>query len=108
VTALDALHRDPLGFDAAFSDVVMPGMSGIELGEVIRTRFPRLSVILTSGYSPALATGGSHGFELIDKPYSIESVTRGLCCSGEGDLQQFSWQRQSVVSPRIWRSDEAV
>jgi len=78
VTALDALQRDPMGFDVVFSDVVMPGMSGIELGEVIRTRFPGLPVILASGYSPALATGGAHGFELIDKPYSIESVTRVL------------------------------
>jgi len=76
--ALEALQRNPKGFDVVFSDVVMPGMSGIELGKAIRVQFPGLPVILTSGYSPALATGGSQGFELIDKPYSIESVTRVL------------------------------
>ena len=37
------------GFDVVFSDVVMPGMSGIELGEEIRRRHPDLPVVLTSG-----------------------------------------------------------
>jgi PAS domain S-box-containing protein len=77
-TALDTLQRNPMGFDVVFSDVVMPGMTGIELGQAIRLQYPGLPVILTSGYSPALATGGAQGFELIDKPYSIESVTRVL------------------------------
>ena len=61
-----------------FSDVAMPGMSGIELGHAIHSQYPGLPVILTLGYSPALATSGSQGFEVIDKPYSIESVTRVL------------------------------
>lgn len=30
------------GFDAVFSDVVMPGMSGVELGQEIRRRYPGL------------------------------------------------------------------
>ena len=29
------------GFDVVFSDVVMPGMSGVELGQEIRRRFTR-------------------------------------------------------------------
>ncbi|WP_207538753.1 GAF domain-containing hybrid sensor histidine kinase/response regulator [Sabulicella rubraurantiaca] len=65
-------------FDAVFSDVVMPGMSGIELGEEIRRRHPGLPVVLTSGYSEVLAEEGSHGFELLQKPYAAAELSRIL------------------------------
>jgi DNA-binding NtrC family response regulator len=61
-----------------FSDVVMPGMSGIDLAEEIRRRYPELPVVLTSGYSHVLAREGTHGFELLQKPYSIEQLSRTL------------------------------
>jgi PAS domain S-box-containing protein len=68
------------GFDAVFSDVVMPGMSGVELGQEIRRRYPGLPVVLTSGYSHVLAEDGRHGFELLQKPYAIEELSRVLRC----------------------------
>ena len=51
-----------------FSDVVMPGMSGVELARIAREHWPDLPVILTSGYSVALATDSGHGFQLLRKP----------------------------------------
>jgi CheY-like chemotaxis protein len=66
------------GFDVVFSDVVMPGMGGVELGEEIRRRHPGLPVILTSGYSHVLAEEGRHGFELLHKPYAAEELSRVL------------------------------
>ena len=65
-------------FHVVFSDVVMPGMSGVELGREIRSRFPHLPVILTSGYSTVLAEDSEHGFDLIRKPYSVEELARTL------------------------------
>ena len=62
------------GFDAVFSDVVMPGISGVELGQEIRRRHPGLPVVLTSGYSDVIAQEGSHGFELLQKPYAAEEL----------------------------------
>ena len=76
--ALEHLGADGSGFDAMFSDVVMPGMSGIELAQEVRRRMPGLPVVLTSGYSHVLAQEGSHGFELLDKPYSAEQLSRIL------------------------------
>jgi PAS domain S-box-containing protein len=66
------------GFDVVFSDVVMPGMSGVELGREIRQRYPGLPVVLTSGYSHVLAEEGRHGFELLQKPYAAEELSRVL------------------------------
>jgi two-component system, NtrC family, sensor kinase len=76
--ALEELTIDPARFDAVFSDVVMPGMSGIELAQEIRRRHHDLPVVLTSGYSHVLSQNGSYGFELLQKPYSIEQLARVL------------------------------
>lgn len=76
--SLDHLTRTPKEFDVVFSDVVMPGMSGLELARAIRGRHPAMPVILTSGYSHVLAEEGRHGFELLQKPYSVEQLSRVL------------------------------
>ncbi len=76
--ALAKLAAETRGFDVVFSDVVMPGMNGIELGQEIRRKYPKLPVVLTSGYSHVLAQNGTHGFELLSKPYSIEDLSRVL------------------------------
>jgi PAS domain S-box-containing protein len=77
--ALDALGAEGAAFEAVFSDVVMPGMGGIELAKRLRRTHPNLPVILTSGYSHVLAQEGAHGFELVQKPYSAEQVSQALC-----------------------------
>jgi signal transduction histidine kinase/ActR/RegA family two-component response regulator len=76
--ALAILGEDEFAVDLVFSDVIMPGMNGVELAGVIRERFPGLPVVLTSGYSNVLAENAHHGFELIQKPYSVESLSRIL------------------------------
>jgi PAS domain S-box-containing protein len=76
--ALAALEQDEFTFDLVFSDIVMPGMNGVELATIIRERYPGLPVVLTSGYSNVLAENAHHGFELIQKPYSVEVLSRTL------------------------------
>ncbi|CAN7598669.1 ATP-binding protein [Phenylobacterium sp. LjRoot225] len=76
--ALQRLQEEKRSFDVVFSDVVMPGVSGVELAQSIRRHYPGLPVILTSGYSHVLAEEGRHGFTLLAKPYSAESLARTL------------------------------
>ena len=76
--ALATLAEDEFAFDLVFSDVIMPGMNGVELATVIRERYPGLPVVLTSGYSSVLADNAHRGFELIQKPYSVEALSRTL------------------------------
>lgn len=83
--ALDVLRRQHDAFDLVFSDIVMPGRSGIELGHEIRRRWPDLPVILTSGYSHVLADEGSHGFRLVQKPYSMNDLVQMLDRVGAND-----------------------
>ncbi|MBR0898684.1 response regulator [Bradyrhizobium tropiciagri] len=76
--ALEELAVDPNRFDLVFTDVVMPGMSGIELAEEIRRQGLDLPIVLASGYSQVLSQQGSGGFELLHKPYSAEQLARVL------------------------------
>jgi len=76
--ALGILAQNVAHFDLVFSDVLMPGMNGIDMGEEIRRLYPSLPVVLTSGYSSVLADEGRHGFKLIQKPYSVEALSAVL------------------------------
>ncbi|MFJ4443561.1 ATP-binding protein [Pseudomonas sp. NPDC089422] len=76
--ALAQLNGPSGDFDAVFSDVVMPGMGGLALARELRRQRPQLPVILTSGYSEAIAEGGHQGFAFLAKPYSAEQVCQML------------------------------
>jgi two-component system, NtrC family, sensor kinase len=76
--ALEELATDARRFDVVFTDVVMPGMSGIELAQEIRRQGLDLPIVLASGYSQVLVQQGSSGFELLQKPYSIEQLAQML------------------------------
>jgi len=76
--ALEELAAGADRFDVVFTDVVMPGMTGIELAQEIRRHQADLPVVLTSGYSHALSENGSDGFEVLQKPYSMEQLSRVL------------------------------
>jgi PAS domain S-box-containing protein len=76
--ALQCLSDCPGRFDVVFSDIVMPGMNGIELATKLRSEMPELPVVLTSGYSDVLARTGASGFPLLQKPYSAENLALAL------------------------------
>jgi len=76
-SALKILEAHP-EIQVLFADVRMPGMSGPELMEEARRLRPNLNVVLTSGYSHVLAEEGRHGFELLQKPYAAEELSRVL------------------------------
>jgi two-component system NtrC family sensor kinase len=86
--ALEELTIGADRFDAVFTDVVMPGMSGLELAQEIRRSHPDLPVVLTSGYSHVLSEHGAYGLELLQKPYSIEQLSRVLHQVGHRKFEQ--------------------
>ena len=65
-------------FDVLFSDIVMPGQSGIDLARQVRKRWPGLPVILTTGYSDALMMQREVDFPILHKPYSLEALAGAL------------------------------
>jgi PAS domain S-box-containing protein len=78
--ALQVLERVP-GIDVLFSDVIMPGMSGLELARVTRRLYPTTRIVLASGYpAPALRAqqGDIDEFVFVSKPYRLSEIARRL------------------------------
>jgi PAS domain S-box-containing protein len=75
------IERDPAAVDILFTDVVMPGTSGVELARWVREAHPRIKVVLTSGY-PKLELAGEHDrvadYVFVDKPYRLPDLARAL------------------------------
>jgi signal transduction histidine kinase/CheY-like chemotaxis protein len=65
-------------FDLVFTDVVMPGMSGLDLAVRLSELRPALPVILTTGFSDQLTTSGTGGRPVILKPYSPEALAAAI------------------------------
>lgn len=76
--ALAELVGDADRFDVVFTDVVMPGMTGLDLAQAIRDRCIGVPVVLTTGYSEALSQDGVIGLDLVQKPYAIDELSRVL------------------------------
>ncbi|MGD0167064.1 MAG: response regulator [Gaiellaceae bacterium] len=75
--ALDLFRVAPDDYDAALIDIVMPGMSGAELLEALRSVRPELPVILSSGYDArALAENASSLARtyFLQKPYHARDL----------------------------------
>ena len=70
--ALKLLEREKV--DLLFSDIVMPGMSGIELARTVRDKVPHLPVLLATGYSEESLGGGAKDFATVRKPYGAGTL----------------------------------
>ncbi|MDT9600457.1 hybrid sensor histidine kinase/response regulator [Sphingosinicella rhizophila] len=74
--ALELLDRRPV--DAVFSDIVMPGLGGLELARNLHERMPHLPVLLATGYSEEVTSGAADAFQMIHKPYGADSLGAAL------------------------------
>jgi CheY-like chemotaxis protein len=76
--AEEALAEIEDGIDLVFSDIVMPGkMDGLALAQAIREKYPRMPILLATGYSDTLRKV-SLGFQILRKPYEIHELSQAL------------------------------
>jgi PAS domain S-box-containing protein len=64
--------------DIVFSDVVMPGLSGVDLAKIARQRQPDLPILLASGYSEEIVAGAGASFDFVRKPYDATTLDRAI------------------------------
>jgi CheY-like chemotaxis protein len=65
-------------FDVLFSDVSLPGMSGVDLGRIALQRQPQLRIVFASGYSQSLTSQLDFPAVSMQKPYDIEQLQKVL------------------------------
>ncbi|MBG7617944.1 PAS domain S-box protein [Herbaspirillum sp. AP02] len=70
--AQQALEEQP--FDVLFTDVNLPGISGVELAKRALERFPTMSVIFASGYGAMVARNVGFPSHSLPKPYDIDQL----------------------------------
>ena len=77
--ALQAMARHGEPVHLVFTDMVMPGMGGLELAEAIGKTHPQTKVLFTSGFASDAAAGRAVPEKLthfIAKPYTVASLMR--------------------------------
>lgn len=76
--ALDLFNQSPAGFiGLLFSDVILPGQSGIDLAEELRKKSPDLPILLFSGYRDPRERWTEidrKGYFFLQKPFSVTSL----------------------------------
>lgn len=68
-------------FNLLVTDMVMPGMNGVELAHLVKEKIKDIKIILASGYSEEIARNelaASDEFEFMAKPFSLGDLTKKI------------------------------
>ena len=65
-------------YDVLFSDVSLPGISGVELARRAVAQFPALQVIFASGYGDTLLRQLDFPYQSLQKPYELDQLQNAL------------------------------
>ena len=86
--ALDVVRQHPEdGIDLLVTDVVLPGINGRQLAELLLANRPRLKVLYVSGYTDdVIAHRGilESGTQFLAKPYTVQSLLRHVADALQG------------------------
>ena len=82
----DALaHLAAAPYDVLFSDVSLPGMSGVDLARHALRDAPAMKVIFASGYGDTLLRHLEFPYLSLQKPYELDQLQKALAAAGGGD-----------------------
>ena len=75
----DALaHLAATRYHILFTDVSLPGMSGVDLAREAMGRYPHLKVIFASGYGDTLLRHLDFPYQSLQKPYELDQLQNAL------------------------------
>lgn len=79
--ALEKCRSTQIGIDCLLTDVIMPGMNGVELSVAIRALYPGIGIVYMSGYSSdMIAHRGvlEQGVIFLQKPFDVITLTEKI------------------------------
>jgi len=67
-------------FDLVLTDVVMPGLTGVEMSEVLKEQRPDMRFLFTSGYTSKELGGNPEAppEPFLPKPFSMDELSRSV------------------------------
>jgi CheY-like chemotaxis protein len=77
--AIEVLEAGDEKFDLVFSDIVLPGMSGIDLMDALKEQRSELKILLASGYTEEKSKWSKileRGVPFLPKPYDVAQLLR--------------------------------
>ena len=100
-----SLLADGVKIDLVFSDIVMPGaIDGVGLAREVRSRYPKLPVLLTTGYSDA-AQAAPPDLRILRKPFDTDILRDFVQNIGKMSLPNEPTQHASQSRLDINRCD---
>ena len=79
VEAIDVLEANAADLDVVLSDVAMPRMDGRQLAQQLRERWPRLPLVMMSGFADPDVLGAARGgTTLLLKPFTSQSLLSAI------------------------------
>jgi signal transduction histidine kinase/CheY-like chemotaxis protein len=75
-SALEAFEPDSI--DLLLSDVILPGRNGIDLAHECCRRYPKLNVVLVSGFMPKDMSEVRSEWTFLPKPFTAESLIKAI------------------------------
>ena len=87
-------------FDVVFTDLKMPRQSGMDLLKEVRSRWPRVLVVMITGYATvdtAVEAMKVGAFDYVRKPFQLEQVHQVL----EMARQEFQFQAERSDGPDV-------
>jgi len=90
-SGLEALERLEAGaaVDLVLTDVVMTGhLNGLQLARTVRSRYPRIAVLVMTGYAAEIARIAAEGFTVLTKPFDATTLAEAIArkIAREGDV----------------------
>ena len=79
--ALDIWEKEGGRFDALLTDIVMPGLNGLDLADRLRVRDPGLRVVIMSGYPADVDMGeamAKNDYLFQGKPFAPDAILKTL------------------------------
>jgi len=79
--AINIFEKEKGNFQLVFSDVILPGKTGLELVDELFSHNPELKVLLSSGYTDPkshLDFIQQRGFQFLQKPYNMDSLLKNI------------------------------
>ncbi|MFH0925140.1 MAG: PAS domain S-box protein [bacterium] len=89
--AISTFFRQKKAFDLIFSDVVLPGMNGVELVDRLSSQKSGIKILLSSGYIDEKSRWSiihDREIKFLQKPYTVEGLLRAVREAIEDEKQR--------------------